>query len=449
MPIEITMPRLSDTMEEGTLIKWRVRAGDKISSGDVLADIETDKATMELQSYDDGTVAQLAVNEGETVPVGQLILVLAKEFESIENAVAAFDSGVDVGATTPTVAEESVSKESASATTTAASPVQAAPPSGAERIRVSPVARKIAEEHQLDLTTVRGTGPDGRIIKRDVLAVVGSAGAPAAPSPTATTAGVSAATVSGGLVSLEGKAVPLTNMRKTIARRLLESKTTIPHFTVTVSVAMDSLLDLRATVNAQLAEESGSSDSGGAASAGGRAMKLSVNDFVVRASALALVQHPAINASWTGDTILHYGTINIGVVVALPQEKGGGLVVPTIRDVSNKSLQQISEETRTVAKKAREQRLGPQEMSDATFTVSNLGMLGVEHFEAIINPPQSAILAVGAAIETPVVRDGQIVLGREMTCTLSADHRVIDGVMAAQFLRTLKQTLENPAVLLM
>jgi pyruvate dehydrogenase E2 component (dihydrolipoamide acetyltransferase) len=222
-------------------------------------------------------------------------------------------------------------------------------------------------------------------------------------------------------------------MRKTIAKRLLESKTTIPHFTVTLSVNMDPLMTLRQTLNAQLESQG---------------VKLSVNDFVVRASALALLQHPAVNSSWTEGGIQQHGTVNIGVAVALPEDKGGGLVVPVLFDAQNKGLRSISSETRALAQKARETGLSPEQMSNGTFTISNLGMMGVEHFEAIINPPQAAILAVGAALQKPVVRDSQIVIGQEMSLTLSGDHRVIDGAVGATFLNTLKTLLENPAVLL-
>lgn len=415
MPIEITMPRLSDTMEEGTLIKWHVSVGDTISSGDVLADVETDKATMELQSYDDGTVARLAVDEGQTLPVGALILVLTEEGESVEQAAAAAAAEA---------AAEAEQPSAAAATATMAPPT--APPGKA---KASPLARKLAEEHGLDLGSIAGTGPGGRIVKRDILAAAG--GAPPAVTTAAPAAPVAAAPATPP--RLEARTVPVSNMRKTIARRLVESKTTAPHFAVTVAVNMDPLLDVRHQVNATLQSQG---------------VKLSVNDFVVRATAMALLQHPMVNASWTDDGIQLHGTINVGVAVALSQEKGGGLVVPTLRDVHHMSLEQISAQTRQLATKAREQGLTLQEMSDGTFTISNLGMLGVEHFEAIINPPQAAILAVGAAIEKPVVRDGRIVVGREMTCTLSCDHRVVDGAMAAEFLATLKQLLENPAAML-
>ena len=470
MPIEITMPRLSDTMAEGTLIKWRVQVGDKVANGDILADIETDKATMELQSYDDGTIAQLAVDEGQTAPVGRLILLLAQEDESIEEAIEAVGQ---TAAATPSqgVSTQIDSLSIGSSTADIGQPKAQQPPgirseessSGSSTgLRVSPLARKIAEEHGLDLNSVRGTGPDGRIIKRDVLSALGQA--PAKEIPTAGTASIAttakspatvqtttenptenpniSSTSTSGTPVAEGlvaQTITISNMRRTIARRLVESKTTIPHFTVTVTVDMDALLQLRSTLNEQLAASAGD---------GQIAVKLSVNDFIVRASALALVRHPQVNSSWSDEGIIQHGTVNVGVAVALPQQRGGGLVVPTIRHAHLMGLRQISVETRTLASKARGQGLTLDEMSDGTFTVSNLGMYGVDHFEAIINPPQAAILAVGAATKQPTVRNGQVTVGQVMSATLSADHRVVDGAMAGQWLATLRQLLENPAVLL-
>lgn len=434
MAIEITMPRLSDTMEEGTLIKWKVKVGDAVKAGDEVADVETDKATMALPVYDDGTVAKLAIEEGQTLAVGGLILVLAQKGESVEDA-AKSASGKAVSAPAP--AAKPAAKEAASGSAKPAAGTAVAVEedegdaveavAGGARIRVSPLARKIAEDKGLDLAKVKGTGPDGRVIKRDVLnaPAQGSRTPAAAPAAKAIAPAVPNAT-------LEAKLVPVNNMRKTIARRLLESKTTIPHFTVTVAVNMDLLVGPRGAKK-QLESQG---------------IKLSVNDFVVRAAALALLQHPGINASWTNEGIQLHGTVNVGVAVALPAEKGGGLVVPVVRDVQDKSLRAINTEVRKLAEKARTQGLTVEEMSDGTFTISNLGMLGVDHFEAIINPPQAAILAVGAAIEKPVVRDGHIVIGQEMACTLSADHRVVDGAMAAEYLKTLKSLLENPAVLM-
>lgn len=444
MAIDITMPRLSDTMEEGTLVKWRVQVGDSVSAGDHLADVETDKATMELQCFDDGTIANLAVEEGATVPVGALIVTLAEEGESVEDAAsqAGQTTGeaqekaerAETAETTAQVTEEgdkqAAKPEAAEPEPGKAEPTKAAPSGGpsTDRPRVSPLARKIADEQGLDLTQIKGTGPDGRIIKRDVLSAAEGKGGAAAPS--AAPQGAPAPAPAAGL---EAKTIPLSNMRKTIAKRLVESKTSIPHFTVSTPIDMNPLMELRKTLNAQLERQN---------------IKLSVNDFLTRAAALACVQHPAVNSSWADGSIEQHGTVNVGIAVALPEERGGGLIVPVLRDVQNMGLRQISEQTRQLAGKAREQGLSQEEMQGGTFTISNLGMFGVEHFEAIINPPQAAILATGAAIEKPVVRDGEIVVGHEMTATLSADHRVIDGAIAAAYLQTLKEMLENPAGLL-
>ena len=432
MPISVEMPRLSDTMEEGTLMKWRVSVGDQVQSGDVLADIETDKATMELQSYDDGAIAKLVAQEGQTLPVGSLILILAQEGEDPEEAAKTGGNATEA----PPEADTELPTDSGPSSDSAGSPEPSRPAEGA-RVRVSPLARKIAEEHGVDLGALAaaggGSGPGGRIIKRDVLAAAEGA-RPSGPKPLAPGAAPPRAAA-----SLEDRTITLSSMRKTIARRLLESKTTIPHFTVTVQVHMDALLG-PGGIKKQLEARDLDLDLD---------RKLSVNDFVVRAAALALLEHPGVNASWGEDAIRQHGHVNIGIAVALPEEKGGGLVVPVIRDAPSKTLAQIGAETRALATKARDTGLTPDEMSGGTFTVSNLGMFGVEHFEAIINPPQAAILAVGAGLQKPVVREGQVVPGFEMACTLSADHRIVDGAAAASFLATFRTLLENPAGLLL
>lgn len=422
MPIQITMPRLSDTMEEGTLVKWHVNVGDDVAAGDHLADVETDKATMELQAFDDGKVAKMAIDEGSTVPVGELIMVLAGQGESTEEAAKAAAPAKPNAAEKPHAKKPEKEKpQSASQQAPAAQPPAGTP------LRASPLARKLAEEKGLDLNQIQGTGPSGRIIKKDVLK---AAQAGPAPQPAAVQ-GPSAPPV--GPVALQAKSLALSNMRKTIAKRLVESKTTVPHFTVSVAINMDPLLELRKTLNDQLASQN---------------VKLSVNDFITRAAALACAQHPTVNSSWNESTIEQHGTVNIGIAVALPEERGGGLIVPVLRDVQNLGLRAISQQTKTLAKKARETGLSAQEMEGGTFTISNLGMFGVDHFEAIINPPQAAILAVGAANEKPVVRQGQLTIGHEMLATLSGDHRVIDGAIGAQYLQSLKSLLENPAGLL-
>ena len=437
MPIIVEMPRMSDTMEEGTLIKWLCKEGDAVSAGDVLADIETDKATQELAAFDDGTVAKLVVEEGATLEVGSAILILAEEDESVEDAIAAAGDLTAAGSSSNESVQTSAAggdsdSSSATATAVAQAPVAAPVPTHTGRVLVSPLARKMAEDQGLDLNAITGTGPGGRIIKRDILAA-GSGSTPSAPTASAPITASASTGIVPQSVSLEAKMIPVNNMRKTIARRLSESKTTIPHFAVTVSVNLDPLLELRAQVNPTLEA---------------RGTKLSVNDFLVRATALALVQHPVINSSWTDQGGQQPSTVNIGVAVALPEEKGGGLVVPTLRDAHNLPLPTISSETKRLAKKARDAGLSIEDMSDGTFTISNLGMFGVDHFEAIINPPQGAILAIGAGMKKPVVRDGEIVVGTEMTLTLSSDHRVIDGAAAAIFLQTLKDLVERPGALL-
>ena len=453
MAKNLSMPRLSDTMEVGTIVKWHVKPGQKVRSGDVVADIETDKATMELQTFDDGTVAELAVNEGQSVPVGTMIL----RWEGGEAG------GAPAGASTSGEASTSRERERAvgSTSTPASAPTAtlAGPPSvsghangshtlAGERIFASPLARKIAGETGLDLKAVQGTGPSGRIIRRDVETFVatGAAAAPARATPAklAPTNPSAAAVVPGSAFThstapLQGRVVPLSNMRQTIAKRLVESKSTIPHYQVTVAVRMDALLALRTQLNDQLASQG---------------VKLSVNDFLVRACALAMHQHPFVNSRWSpgGTSIEVLPAVNVGVAISLPEERGGGLVVATIRNADQLGLRLISQQTKALADKARTKGLTIEEMSDGTFTISNLGMFGVEHFTAIINPPNAAILAVGAAVKKPVVEtvDGKdsIVIGHEMQMTMSSDHRIVDGAMAAQYLASVKAMLEKPASLL-
>ena len=436
MAIEITMPRLSDTMEMGTIVAWNVKEGDEVSAGDVLADIETDKATMELQNFDDGVIASILLAEGKETEVGAIMAVLAEEGEDPAEIKAQYAGGAPAKAAASAPAAEA--EASAGGGTAVAAPPATDTTTDGDRIFVSPLARKIAAEYNLDLGTVTGTGPSGRIVRRDVESAVAngapvSTPAPAAAAPAPRTATPTPATPVP--THLESTTVSLTNMRKTIARRLVESKQTIPHYQVTVAVDMDPILELRKQLNEQLASQG---------------VKLSVNDFLVRACALAMHQHPHINASWGSDdaSIMLHGDVNVGVAVALSAEQGGGLVVATLRHADRMGLRQISADTKAMAGKARDKGLSIDEMSDATFTISNLGMFGVEHFTAIVNPPNSAILAVGQATQKPVVRDGEIVIGHEMQMTMSSDHRVIDGAMAAQYLATVREFLEKPATLL-
>lgn len=429
MPIFIDMPRLSDTMQEGTLVKWSVKVGDKVGASSVIGDVETDKATMELQVFDEGTIAKLCIEAGQTVPIGTIIAVIAVAGESVEAAAAApLPSGAAAPAPAPKKEE--------------VAPVAAAAPAAAPQaqvslddLKISPLAKKIASQNQVNLSGVEGSGPGGRIIRRDVLkAAQAGPAAPVAPVAIAAPAPAKAFTpapVSALTGTLQAKSIPLSNMRKTIAKRLVESKQSVPHFQVSVAVRMDALQ----TTRAQLASQG---------------IKFSVNDFITRAIAIATSRHPAVNSSWNVNTIEQHGTVNVGVAISLPAEKGGGLVVATIKDAHTKGVRQISDEVKALAAKAREKGLTPAEMEGSTITLSNLGMpqYGVVQFNPIVNLPNAAIIGVGAALEQPVVENGKIVVGTVMNATLSGDHRVIDGAQGAEFLTTLKGLLENPAALL-
>lgn len=425
MPIFIDMPRLSDTMQEGTLVKWSVKVGDKVGASSVIGDVETDKATMELQVFDEGTIAKLCIEAGQTVPIGTIIAVIAAAGETVEAAAAA----PLPAAAAPAPAPKKEEAAPAAAVATAQAQVSL------DDLKISPLAKKIAAQGQVNLSGVEGSGPGGRIIRRDVLKAAASPAAPvtlasiAAPAPAK--AAAPAAPVSALTGTLEAKSIPLSNMRKTIAKRLVESKQSVPHFQVSVAVRMDALM----TTRAQLASQG---------------IKFSVNDFITRAIAIATSRHPAVNSSWNVNTIEQHGTVNVGVAISLPAEKGGGLVVATVKDAHTKGVRQISDEVKALATKAREKGLTPAEMEGSTITLSNLGMpqYGVVQFNPIVNLPNAAIIGVGAAIEQPVVENGKIVVGTVMSTTLSGDHRVIDGAQGAEFLTTLKGLLENPAALL-
>jgi len=435
---------MSDTMEQGTVVKWHVKEGDTVAPGDVLADIETDKATMELEAFDEGRIAKLAAPEGSSVSVGDLIVVIASEGEDLAKAA----SSAGGSASAPKAKAEGSGDSSSASATATASATAAGPASngssngssnGHGRVFASPLAKKIASERGIDLSSIEGSGPSGRVVKKDVEQAAPGRAAASAPAP-AKQAGSAAPAPMPIATALEDRNVPLSNMRGTIARRLVQSKTTIPHYQVTVSARLDALMDLREQLNEQLESQG---------------VKLSVNDFLVRACALAMHQHPFINSSWndSGPSIDLHKHVNIGVAVSLPMERGGGLVVATIRNADAQGLRTISSETKRLAKKAREKGLTPEEMSDSTFTISNLGMFGVDHFTAIINPPNAAILAVGAAVQRPFIETGEdgepeLVVGHEMAMTMSSDHRIIDGAMAAAYLSTVKQLLESPASLL-
>jgi pyruvate dehydrogenase E2 component (dihydrolipoamide acetyltransferase) len=398
---------------------------------------------MEMPVFDDGRIIKLLVPAGQSVKVGTQIAVIAEEGEDI--AAAASGGGAAAPKAAPAAKPAPAAPVAAEAPAAKAVEEDETVTVGGARGRVSPVARRMAEEAGISLASLKGSGPGGRIIKRDVQTAMENASSrPSAPvaqaaAPAAQALAVpvapAATRVSGGLVmaGLESERVAVSGMRQTIARRLVESKTTIPHYQVSMRFELDRLVAMREQLNTELAETG---------------IKLSVNDFIVRGCALAMARHPYVNASWAGDAIAVHKQVNVGVAVALDESKGGGLVVAVIRDADRKSLRAISAEAKALGEKARSRGLSADDMSDSTFTVSNLGMFGVEHFTAIINPPNSAILACGAALKQPVVRNDDLTIGFEMTATLSSDHRVIDGAMAARWLKELKSLLENPATLL-
>ena len=432
MPINVTMPALSPTMEEGTLAKWLVAEGDTVKSGDIIAEIETDKATMEVEAVDEGIVGKLVVAEGaEGVKVNAVIAVLLEEGES------ASDIGdVSGAAAAPEAAQAEAAAPAPATETPAAAPASAAPAPAAPaasdggRIFASPLARRIAADKGIDLAQVKGTGPKGRIVKADVEAFTPAAVAPAAAaSAPSAPAGPSAETVMKMYADREYEEVKLDGMRRTIAARLSEAKSTIPHFYLRRDVELDGLLALRKTMNARMADQG---------------IKLSVNDFVIKACAQALQRVPEANSVWAGDRILSMKPSDVAVAVAID----GGLITPVIRDAHAKGLGQISTEMKDLASRARDRKLMPQEYQGGAFSISNLGMFGIDSFDAVINPPHGSILAVGAGVQKPVVKDGELAVATAMTVTLSVDHRVIDGALGAVFLQAIKDNLEDPAMML-
>ena len=449
MPTYIEMPKLADTMTEGTLIKWKKKEGDAVKMGDVLAEVETDKATMEMESFDTGVVHKLLVAEGQKVPIGEKIaIVLTKgeappaegeapattaapqKTQTVETASGSAQATAPSGSAT---AQRQESSRSISTEPTSTSPVRAA----GERVRISPLARKLAEEKGIDFSALKGSGPGGRIVAKDLNGAAAGGGrsnpSQAAPAPAQGTGNV-AAHVNVPLpvpIGENDKRIALSGMRRVIAERLLASKTQIPHFYLHIEVDAGPLMKLRKTLN----------DANEAA--GGP--KLTVNDFVLRAVVAAAVKVPAVNASFAGDHIVQYSAINLSVAVAVDE----GLVTPTIREAEKKSLGQISEAVKDLATRARNKKLKPDEYQGGTVTVSNLGSYGVEFFDAIINPPQSIIVSVGAIVKKPVVgANDQIVAGQRMAIGLSADHRVVDGAIGAQYLAELRRLLEAPTLML-
>lgn len=419
----VRMPKMSDTMTEGVVAKWHKKVGDSIKPGDVVAEIETDKATMEFESYQEGTLLYIGIEEGKGAPVDSVLAILGKPGEDykalLEQAAATKQDAPKQAASAPapgpapTPAPTPIPAPVSTPQVAPAAPKVAASMADDSRMKASPLARRLAAEKGIDLRQVMGSGDHGRIVKRDIDwfkpgQFVGS--------------GVALS----GLTKESFEVANVSQMRKTIARRLSESMFTAPHFYLTVSIDMESVMSARESINAVTGS------------------KVSFNDFVIKAAASALRQHPKVNSSWLGDTIRTNHHVNIGVAVAVEE----GLLVPVVRFADTKTLRQINAEVKSYAAKAKDKKLQPSDWEGNTFTISNLGMYGIEDFTAIINPPDACILAVGGILEKPVVKNGQVVPGHEMKVTLSCDHRVVDGASGAEFLRTFKGLLENPVVLL-
>lgn len=428
----VIMPKLGFDMAEGTLVRWLIQEGETIKKGAILAEIETDKATVEVESNYDGVVARLLVPQGEVVPVNTPIAIIAAPGEKVEG----LPEMAEVASEKPPAPSETAAKVATAAQSGAAAPVQVETAAEGQLpggVRASPLARRIAAEMRINLQKVTGSGPGGRIVKRDLQAYLEAPAAQvAAPAPTEAPPPVRAplpplATLAAA-PSPEDQVVPLNRLRAAIGRRMVESKQQAPHFYVTHEYDVGDLMELRKQINALLPEEE----------------KISVNDFVIKATALTLRQFPNLNAAFQGDQIVHYGAVNIGVAVAIEN----GLLTVVCRDADRKPLRQIALEVRTMSARAREGKVRPEDIEGSTFSTSNLGMFDVEHFVAIINPPEAAILAIGSAKQMPVVKDNQLTIGWRMKATLSVDHRVSDGAEGARFLQAMAAYLEEPLRLL-
>lgn len=407
MATKVVMEALSPTMEEGRLIAWLKKQGDTVKSGDTLAEVETDKAVMELVARGDGVVREVLVQEGETADVGTLVAVIAQPDEDI----AALLEGAAKTAPEPAVKSEPT--PAAATPPPAAASAPAAAPRGDHRVKVSPLARRLASEKGVDLATVAGSGPGGRIVKKDLAAV------PAIPA----VAAVAVPAAAGGYED-----VPLSQIRKTIAQRLAQSLGPVPHFFLTVEIDMERTWDARSALN-ELADD----------------VRISFNDIIVKVTATALTKHRECNAWWMGDHIRYFNEVHISMAVAIE----GGLITPVVRNAHLKSLREIATESRDLVERARNRKLAPEEYTGGTFSLSNLGMLDIDHFTAVINPPEAGILAVGRIVQEPVVQDGSVVPRRKMKVTMSCDHRVIDGATGARFLQTFRQMLENPLTMVL
>ena len=431
MITKVVLAKLSPTMEEGTIVKWNKKEGDAIKVGDVLAEIETDKANMEMEALGAGVLRKVLVPAGGKAPIGALIGVIADAGEDIAALLAEAPAAAPASAPAPTAAT-AASLAAAAPAPPPPAPAPAAPVAAGGRVKASPLARAIAASQNVPLAQVAGSGPGGRIVRRDVEGFL--AGAPAAvATPTAAAPAAAAQAPSPKRPAIPtpsvppGTVIPLTSMRRTIAKRLSESLFTAPHFYVTVEIDMDAAAELREQL---LAAED---------------VKVSYNDLVLKACAKALTRFPVVNASWTGETIQTHAEVHLGVAVSLPE----GLITPIVRNADRKSVAEIGREVRDLAARARDKKLKPEEFQGSTFTVSNLGMFDVTEFTAIINPPESAILAVGAVRKVPVVVDDELTIGLRMKVTLSSDHRVVDGALAAQFLAEVRRLLESPIGLLL
>lgn len=433
MAITVEMPKLSDTMSEGRILSWKKKEGDSVSAGEILAEVESDKANMEMEAYDAGYVRKLLVAEGEAAPVGAPIAIMTEEpDEDIAEVLSRISEGAKPAPAKPAPDAGQAGPVAPQAEAAAAPPRSGAEPSAgkiavATRVVASPLAARMAAEFGLDLAAIRGSGPGGRVVKRDVeaaRAARGSAPAEARRAAAPFQAPPARVPAAGAIPAEAGgfEDVPLSMMRKAIATRLVESKVTAPHFYVTVEIDMKAAIAAREEVNR--ATEAG----------------ISFNDMIVKAVALALQRHPAVNASWQGESIRLHRSSDIGVAVSIPD----GLIVPVVRAAHLKGLRQLSAEIRSLAERARDRKLDPEEYRGGTFTVSNMGMLGVTEFTAILNPPEACILAVGAIRDVPVVEAGAVVPGKRMSVTLSCDHRAVDGVAAARFLGDVRAFLESP-----
>lgn len=417
----IRMPKMSDTMTEGVIVAWNKKVGEPVKSGDILAEVETDKATMELENYVKGTLLHIGVEQGQAVPVDAIIAIVGKEGEDISSLLSS------PGPSSPSATQpEAPSNPETSVPVASTDEHQGS--TDEHRVKASPLAKKMAADRGLSLSQIQGTGDHGRIVRRDIENYQGSAvsGTPQA-SGMGTSMDLSAYLNRAAGQGESFKDMPLSQMRKTIARRLSESKNAAPHFYLTMEIDMDQAVEARVRLNQN------------------SPVKISVNDLVIKAAAMALRQHPVVNSSWLGDRIRQNEHIHIGVAMALPE----GLVVPVLRFADQKNLVQLASQSKDFAAKAREKKLQPQDWEGNTFTISNLGMFGIEAFTAIINPPDACIMAVGAVRECPVVRNGQLGIGQRMTVTLSCDHRVVDGATGAAFLQSFALMLRDPVSMLL